>query len=191
MQMFPDVIIYLLAAISMLIVPFSWIIAWIAAVGVHELGHYIALKLCGIKVYRLRLSLSGLQMDTASMTNMQELLCSIAGPVSGLSLLLFTKCCPRVSVCAVIQTIYNMLPVYPLDGGRCIRCLLQMICKKKKYVRFEVWVQCGICFVVCALAIFGLFRWNLGLLPVILAAGLIFKSGIIKTPCKAAEQIVQ
>ena len=191
MRKSPSIFGYGIAAVSLLVVPFPWIIAWFVAVIVHELGHYIALKLCGVQIYRLRMSSSGLQMETASMTNRQELLCSIAGPISGLSLLFFSKICPRIAICATIQSIYNLLPIYPLDGGRCIRCILQMTCKDDMCIRIEDWLRVGCCFVIGVFSCHCIWYWKLGLLPILLVTGFIFKRGIIKTPCKAAEQIVQ
>ncbi len=191
MRIFPNAIAYLLAAACLLLFPLSWIASWVIAVFVHELGHYIALRLFGIKVYKLRLTHCGLQMDTAPMTNLQEFICSIAGPISGLALLLFVKVCPRTAICAGVHAVYNLLPIYPLDGGRCMRCILQLVYKESAAICIERWICWGCVGALSILALIGTLRWRLGVLPVILAFGMIFKSGMIKTPCKENKQIVQ
>ena len=191
MRIFSNTIVYFLAAACLLLIPLSWIASWVIAVAVHELGHYIALRLCGIEVYKLRPTHCGLKMDTAPMTNLQEFICSIAGPISGLALLLLVKVCPRTAICAGIHAVYNLLPIYPLDGGRCMRCFLQFVYNKGTAICVERWICRGCVGVLSILAFVGALRWKLGVLPVIIALGMIFKSGMIKTPCKENKQIVQ
>ena len=77
-----------LAAMLMLF-PVSWCFAWLCAAFVHELCHYILLRLCGSKVYSVQLGLNGMLMAAQPLTPGKEIFCALAGPFGGLLLLLF------------------------------------------------------------------------------------------------------
>lgn len=190
MRTFPSAFLFIVSSVALLVIPLPWLAAWFLAILIHELGHYIALRICKISVHAIRMKLSGVQMDTGPMSAGQELICSLAGPLCGFSLLLFAKYIPRVAVCAAIQSCYNLLPLYPLDGGRGVRCVLQMLCSTnismvEKFIRFGC---------VCVLIILGVvatFVLKLGTVPVLLVIWILCKHGNLKTPCKDAKQIVQ
>ena len=57
------------------------------------------------------------------MTYGEECLCALAGPVGGFLLLSMCRIYPELAVWGMFQSIYNLLPVYPLDGGRAVRCI--------------------------------------------------------------------
>jgi stage IV sporulation protein FB len=107
--------------------------ALLPAVAVHEAGHYLALRLSVAHFTALRLDIFGLRMDyRGALTRLQELLCTLAGPLAGLTFTLaaslggrflddsFLYCAAGVSL---LLTIYNLLPVAPLDGGRILLLL--------------------------------------------------------------------
>ena len=107
----------------------GWFSALIPAVIVHEAGHIAALHCCGIPIRQLRLEVTGLCMECDSLfTSRQEALCAFAGPVAGLlwSLLLryIPGCWAEISGrISLGLSLFNMLPVRPLDGGRILLAL--------------------------------------------------------------------
>lgn len=191
MLIFPDAFGLIVSAIALLLIPVPWLVAWVIAVIVHEMGHYIALQICGVTVYGVRMKLTGILMDTAPMSCGQELICSLAGPVCGLCTLLLSGHFPRLAICATIQSCYNLLPLYPLDGGRGVRCILQTVCSAKRTVHIEKIIRHGCMGVLVVLGSVATFVWKLGMLPILLVFWILCRNGNLKTPCKEDEQIVQ
>lgn len=121
LQLSPGLLLWLAAAVMLL--PIRWIFAWIFAVCVHELGHLAMLKLLKLPIHVIEVDTGGARISTDFLAPWQELLCALAGPAAGFLLLIIAPVFPRISVCGMVQSMYNLLPVYPLDGGRCLRCL--------------------------------------------------------------------
>ena len=158
-----DWCVFLLLALALLILPLRWLLAVLLAGAVHELGHYAALRLCGVNVSDLRIGLDGTRMIVGQMGRWQELFCALAGPLAGLGLVLFARWIPRTAVCACMHSTYNLLPVYPLDGGRAVCC----ICASDRVCRFIEWV----CLSLIALAgLYGSIVLRLGILPTAVSA---------------------
>lgn len=158
-----DWCVFLLLAVALLILPLRWLIAVLLAGAVHELGHFAALRLCGADIRDFRIGLGGAQMTVGQMGRYQELFCALAGPIAGLSLILFARWLPRTAVCACIQSAYNLLPVYPLDGGRAVRC----ICANERVRRFIEW---GCLCLIATAGLYGSTVLQLGILPIAVSA---------------------
>lgn len=85
--------------------------------GVHELGHFIALYACGGKADSLTFSFYGLALKYSSqLTRVKEFFVILAGPAINLILYIFLKDDINLILFAI-----NILPIYPLDGGRILR----------------------------------------------------------------------
>lgn len=166
----------LIIVIALLLLPMQWVVAWFGAVIFHEACHYAALRLCGNRVFEVKLSLSGALMVTESLSRGREFLCAVSGPVGGGLLLLLSKWFPRLAICGLFQSVYNLLPIFPLDGGRAMRCILKdTTCS---FLEWSVLILIGIICVYAAIFL------KLGMLPIIFAGILFFKSGKVKIPCK-------
>lgn len=61
----------------------------------------------------------------------RELLCVLAGPAVSFSLLALARFFPRIAICGLVQGIYNLLPIYPLDGGKALRCMVSLLRKHR------------------------------------------------------------
>lgn len=105
-------------AILVLLIPLKWLAAWIIAVFVHEIFHYLALTAGKQTIDSISINIYGVKISTCPLTNLQTIICAFAGPAGGLLLLFFSKLYPQLALCALIQSVYNLLPIYPLDGGR-------------------------------------------------------------------------
>ena len=111
-------------ALSLFILPVPFVFGWIVAAGIHELCHFIMIRIMGLKVYSVSIGATGAVIKTEPMSPAQELFCSLAGPVGGLIPICFTRYLPYVALSAAIQSCYNLLPVYPLDGGRALNSVI-------------------------------------------------------------------
>ncbi|MBO5322909.1 MAG: hypothetical protein J6A88_02250 [Oscillospiraceae bacterium] len=167
---------WIIGALMLLILPLNWLLAAVTAAFFHELCHYFALRLCAVPIFRIQISSRGTVMDTAPMGLRQEFFCALAGPLGGLVLLLFIRHIPRIAICAGIHSLFNLLPIYPLDGGRALYCLARRFLPWETAALLLTWMA-RIC--LCGIVLLGLLaaiRYHLGLLPLLLAIVLCIRS---------------
>lgn len=117
---------YVMAAAVLLILPIEWIISVISAAAVHELGHLAALRFSRMPECRLQIGLWGVKIETGGLLPAQEVLCALAGPAASFGLLLLHSF-PALGLIGLIQGLFNLLPIYPLDGGRALQVLLECL----------------------------------------------------------------
>ena len=115
---------YVMAAAALLMLPLEWVITVGTAATIHEVGHLIALFFCLVPECRIQIGLFGAKIETGELLPVQEILCGLAGPAASFSLLLWRRF-PVLGLIGLIQGVFNLLPVYPLDGGRVLRVLLE------------------------------------------------------------------
>ena len=97
----------------------------LCAMAVHELAHIVMMLACGGQVRRLTLRFADLQLAASGLGYRQELLAALAGPLANLICgAAFCMQRPSFAAYSLMLGIYNLLPVWPLDGGRMIRCAL-------------------------------------------------------------------
>lgn len=112
---------WLVLALAVLLFPVPVTAGIVTAAAVHELGHLAALRLAGIRVRRLTLHAAGARLETDPMGPGEELCCALAGPVAGALTMVLWRSFPELALAGLVQTAFNLLPVYPLDGGRAWR----------------------------------------------------------------------
>lgn len=166
----------LVLALMFLVLPLKWLLAASAAAIFHEMCHYLAIRVCSGKTTKITLCVSGARMTLPQIGPGKEMICALAGPAGGLLLLLFAKWIPKIAVCAAFQSLFNLLPIYPLDGGRAMQGLLRMLCKPP-VCRFLYGCIAAICRVsICILAIYATFWLHLGIFPILLAGLLLMRA---------------
>lgn len=85
--------------------------------GLHELGHLIVLAVCGGRADTLTFSFYGLALKYSSqLSRLKEFFVLLAGPLVNLVLYIIIKDDINLILFAI-----NILPIYPLDGGRMLR----------------------------------------------------------------------
>ena len=182
---------YIWLALMLLILPLQWLFAAIFAAAVHELGHYAAIRLTGGCVSRVQLRRNGAIMEMIPANAAQEAACALAGPICGGMLILFYRCFPRIAVCAFVQTAFNLLPVYPLDGGRAINAILRCFLTERSASALCRGIAVVSIAVLCVLCAYAAFTLRLGMNAFIPLLMIILKTKNRKMPCKQALQQVQ
>lgn len=177
--------------VLVLIFPLEWVCAWVFAGIVHELAHLAALHFCSVSVFCVEIGLHGARITTGAIPAWKECICAIAGPLSGIILMLVGRWLPQIAVCACLQSIVNLLPLTDFDGGRFVNCLLQIVFAKKLADRVSAVIE-QVC--IAVLLGIGIYAWivlKLGFLPLAAVVSLVCRRGISKIPCKGRKQIVQ
>ncbi len=97
------------------------------AVAVHETGHILAAKLCGMQIKSVTFGALGIHMagETASVGDFRRAVVSLAGPFANLFSFLLLLPLPRAySAVQLTLFAFHVLPAVPLDGGTALYCLL-------------------------------------------------------------------
>lgn len=112
---------WLYLAILLLLIPFPWLISIITASVLHELGHITALYLMKIPIRNVRLEPVGAKILSGPMTGREELIAAASGPAAGMLLALLFPWFPQLALSGFVQSMFNLLPIMPFDGGRIFR----------------------------------------------------------------------
>ena len=158
--------VYFIWAFLLLLLPLQWVLALVLAVLVHECFHLVALTVQGGRVLSVRIGSGGIQMETDYLSPGKELVCALAGPVGSAVLLLLASWFPRIAICGMIHCLYNLLPLFPLDGGRILHGILLMCLSDGRGERCCRIMQRTIRLLLILLCLWGCFRWGIILLPV-------------------------
>lgn len=118
---------YVMMALWLLLMPVQWVAAAVTAAAIHELGHMLAIWACGGRIWAVRVDAFGARIETGQLLGREELICALAGPGAGMLVCLFWRWVPRLAVCALMQSVFNLLPVYPMDGGRALRSAANLL----------------------------------------------------------------
>lgn len=101
------------------------ILIFLLSAALHECGHLLALVLLGVPVYGIELRASGAVLHTGNTSPAKEAVCAAAGPfVNFILLSILFRRQPTAALVNLLLLVYNLLPLYPLDGGRLLRLLL-------------------------------------------------------------------
>ncbi len=181
----------IILAIMLLTLPIKWLLAAMVAAAYHELCHILAIRLCRGDIHQLDVSSEGANLSISSLSSSQELICALAGPLGGLCLLFFSRWIPRIAVCAAFQSLYNLLPIYPLDGGRALWCGISMVINEQRAKKLCKGVETVCLIAIVLIAIYGAFILKLGISCLFPAILIVTHTKFRKTPCKQRLQRLQ
>ena len=108
-------------ALMLLLFPVRFLAGVLLAALCHELGHILAVKLSGGCILTIRLRSFGARIEASPLPPGRAALCALAGPAAGALTIFAYKVFPELALAGLVQTVFNLLPVYPLDGGRALR----------------------------------------------------------------------
>lgn len=148
---------------------------FLAAMTVHELAHAAVLLLLGGGIESVRLSFAQVELRTGLLSDRTELWSTAAGP--GINLLcgwLFRRWMPAFAAVSLLLALFNLLPVWPLDGGRLLRILLRM---RWGAAGVDASQTLGLLFALGLLAgaVFAARRWDAGVWPAVTAGALLVR----------------
>ena len=178
-------------ASALLVLPVKWFLAFMIAALFHEGFHLLALRILGGQIQQIRIGAGGAIIKASPLPPGRSLICTLAGPLGSLLLLPLARWFPRLVLCAVIQSAYNLLPIGDLDGSHALK-----LCAELLFSPHTAEILCRIAGLVLLLAIIILGLWctfilNLGILPLLFAGSLVIKGTIGKIPCKSGALRVQ
>ena len=142
----------------------------------HEAAHLLALQLIGAEIHKLRLCGSGATILTQPLRYGQEILVATAGPAVNLLLLALTaQRDPPLALVNLCLLCYNLLPLYPLDGGRILRAVLRLLFAERAAELLEQCIGALCLLSLLALSCYLTCVWHAGLWPVLLCAALLLR----------------
>lgn len=156
------------------------------SLAVHEAAHAIAARNLGIPVARLTVYPFGavMRLDTLFLSGQGERIVSAAGPIASLTfaaLLMLSKAflpdgvqIERLIGTNLVIAILNLLPAYPLDGGRIFRSFLQRTARERTartlLLLFTALTASGMVGAGIWLFLHGVYAWTLFVIPPFLMA---------------------
>ena len=134
-----------------LCVYFGWfnnVFYYIVVATLHEYGHLFVAKLLGYRVDGFIYSLYGVGLKTNNAYKTKDdILVSLAGPCVNLILIVVSICLWWIFpttyfftydfvICNIVIMLFNLIPIYPLDGGRVMLALFSKKIQRKE--NFEI-----------------------------------------------------
>ena len=151
--------------------------SFLLSVLVHELGHLLAIKLWKIPVRNIVIGAGGAIIETGAIGLLAESCCAAAGPAAGIVFALaIARTLPQTAVVSVFLSAVNLLPLYPLDGGRILRSVLHIYLDDGNVRMIMKIVTAVVC---CALMVgvcWAAARLQMGVWPVFAALILLWKT---------------
>ena len=99
---------------------------------IHELGHLIAGICLGLKVKKINIMPFGLSINFEDYSNkyiVKKIIIAIAGPLVNLLIVIlgiYNNWDDEIIYSNILIGMFNMIPIYPLDGGRILKYILQL-----------------------------------------------------------------
>lgn len=144
----------------------------------HEFGHLTMIRLCRVKVDGFSLSAAGAVLKTRLNGGKKEFFCAAAGPLSGMLLgAVLLRIDPETAMVSFLLSCVNLLPLYPLDGGRMLRALLCLRYTDEKVDHILQRVNICVCCVLMLFACWGTVCLQMGLWPIFAALVLLWRAG--------------
>lgn len=164
---------FLSLAFGLLLIPAPWVFGWFVAALWHESCHYMALKAVQCPVYAVSFAFGRIRMETEEVAGLKMVLCALAGPLGGLLLCTLLPIAPQMAICGLIQSLYNLLPVEPLDGGKALRGILDCFGNEDTVLHIMKYVRNFILALLLIACVFCAIRY--GKLPMICLGALFLK----------------
>lgn len=144
----------------------------------HETGHTLVMALLKVPITGISFRISGAVIHAGTCSYRQEILCAAAGPAVSL-LMALIGCRLNTLYGAVNGLLFavNMLPLYPLDGGRILKAALLLRMEEEKALHILSQVTFLICCLMMMLACWVTAELQAGIWPVFAVLVLLIRVG--------------
>lgn len=153
-------------------------LCFLLAAVIHECAHLLMAIACNIPIESISFRPCGAVIWTGPACYIQELLVTVAGPAVNLVTALITK--QRFGEFAAIGFILaavNLLPIYPMDGGRMLRCILMLFCAPAAAQRFLRATAFAVCGILMLFACWYTVKCQAGVWPIFAALAILWRAG--------------
>ena len=123
---------------------------------IHELGHVLVARILGNKLLKFKIMPLGFsiflqtniedynkKIKKGNMYVLKNLIISIAGPITNIIIFLVTFFLPielmlkeKIIYINAIIAIFNLIPMYPLDGSKILQNALKLFCSNKESYKY-------------------------------------------------------
>lgn len=157
----------LLVAICLVFKNFLLLLNYFFALILHELAHLFVATARGYKLKQLRLDMFGLSLSLdEKIADKDAFAINIAGPLFNLVLCVICVACYWLvpesyyylnlfCISNICLAIFNLLPIYPLDGGKIFRSIFK---NEKSYLKVDRMLRVALCLIFIALFVLSFFK---------------------------------
>ena len=168
-------------AVLLLLLPIPWLLAVLVAAFAHEVCHVCAICLLGGRIHALRLGPYGAVIEAEGVHGLQEALCALAGPFGSFCLLFLTRKWPMLGLCGLLHGSFNLLPIYPMDGGRAVLRMLEY-CFPTRADQIAGRIELGTCIFLFSGSVLWLVKYEVGYIPICILLVLLVRGILRKRP---------
>ena len=156
----------------------SLCVCFLCSVLLHEMAHLLAAALCRVGVSAFVLRAGGGVIETENMDYRKEIVIAAAGPTASfLAAAVGQSVYGEFAAVSILLGAANLLPVFPLDGGRILRGLLLLILPMDVALKIGKVITFTVCGGLMLLACWGAAVWQCGLWPVFAALVILCRVG--------------
>ena len=179
---------WIFAAVAIVLKQARFATMYFVAVLLHELSHYFVANRLFYRCYEIRVSVFGavLYGDFVDVEPHDRVLIALAGPCANGLFCVLTFALWWIAPATYVWTdcflsanagmgLVNLLPCYPLDGGRIVTGLLDKFTTKAlKYVKMSTWIVSSTLFAVFVVSLFvGYNLFGIGVFALGLLSGVV------------------